>query len=89
MDLTLALSAGISVSGLLDKTENVPDDKKPPKRARRQSQKKPSSKAFDAVLEKEDREGPIVVTSAGEDGMLSVAIVNLSRLELLVKSALV
>lgn len=42
--------------------------------AKKAKQKKRGrSKAFDTVLEKEDVEGPIVVTSAGDDGQSSHA----------------
>lgn len=43
---------------------------KAPKRPQRQ--KRGKSKAFDAVLEKEDLEGPVVVTSAAETGKPSM-----------------
>ena len=47
--------------------EIEPPANKAPKRKKQRGKK---GKAFDAVLGKEDVEGPVVVTSAGSDGEL-------------------
>lgn len=56
------------MEGLVEQKASRPANRKPGRQKKSKAKQEKHGKAFDAVLDKEDREGPIVVTTAGEDG---------------------